>query len=133
MRSGWCLDDPTFWQKAASTLDPVGGAVLVIGGLVLTRRVIRGGRREGLFTEGTATRTRQLGWFLLMMTLAWPFVGAAGRGVVVQAAVPRESWIDSLAHPGVPGALVVVSLGILTVARVLRRAVPLQEEVDATI
>ena len=128
-----CITHPTTWQKVSSALGPVGDLVFGPMALWLTRRVIRGARREGLFTDGTARRTRELGWFLLVMTLGWPFVAAAGRGVVVDAAVRSRDWTFMLFHPGVPVALVVVSLGVLTIARVLRRAVPLQQEVDATI
>ena len=128
-----CLSDPSLGQRAASALTPVGDLIFVIGGLLLVRRVIRAGRRGGLFTDVMATRTRQLGWFLLVMTVVWPFVAAAGAGVVVEAAVRRGQWTDLLGHPSGSLGLVVVSFGILTVARILRRAVALQEEVDATI
>lgn len=128
-----CLTNPTFWQKAAASLGPLGEVLFIYGGLLLTRRVIRGARRDGLFTEGTARRTGHLGWFLLVMTLPWPFVAAAGRGVVVEAAVRGRDWTYLLSEPHVPVAMVVVSLGVLTIARVLRRAVPLQQDVDATI
>jgi Protein of unknown function (DUF2975) len=128
-----CLTDPTFWQRAASALEPVGSMVFGLGSLVLTRRTIRRARRGGLFTPEAARATRQLGWFLLVMTALWPFVAAAGRGVVVAAAVPGQSWAGQLIPPGGSIALVVVSFGVLTFARILRRAVPLQEEVDATV
>jgi Ni/Fe-hydrogenase subunit HybB-like protein len=107
--------------------------VFAIGSLLLIRRVIRKARRVGLFTEATAARTRHLGWFLLVMTGLWPFVAAAGRGVVVAAAVRDESWTDQLLSPGISIALVVVSFGVLTFARILRRAVPLQDDVNATV
>ncbi|WP_193612545.1 DUF2975 domain-containing protein [Nocardioides lijunqiniae] len=128
-----CLSEPTRWQKTASALEPLGLLVFVLGSLLLVRRVIEGARRSGLFTEVTAARTRQLGWFLLVMTLVWPFVAAAGRGVVVEAAVRGGTWTGQLFHPGISVSLVVVSLGVLSVARVLRRAVPMQDELDATV
>lgn len=128
-----CISDPTFWQKAASALVPVGGLIFTVGGLLLIRRVIRSGRRSGPFTLDVASRTRQLGWFMMAMSVVWPFVGAAGAGVVVEAAVRDGEWTSTLMRPDGSLGLVVVSLGILTVARVLRRAVILQEEVDATI
>jgi hypothetical protein len=128
-----CLSRPTFWQKAASVLEPVGFLAFSLGSLFLVRRVIEGARATGLFTDKTAARTRHLGWFLLAMTFAWPFVAAAGRGVVVQAAVRDEGWSGQLFHPGISLSLVVVSLGVLSVARVLGRAVPMQDELDATV
>jgi hypothetical protein len=128
-----CLDHPTALQRFASELGSVGDLVLGIGALVLVRRVIRTGRRSGLFTVTLARQVQRLGWWLLVMSLVWPFVAAAGRGVVVQAAVPSRSWTDALFDPRITIGMVVASLGVITVARVLRRAVLLQGEVDATV
>jgi hypothetical protein len=128
-----CLEHPTVWQKAASALAPVGDVVFGLGGLWLVRRVIRAARREGLFTACVARRTRVLGWFLLAMGGVWPFLAGAGRGVVVQAALPGVSWSHELWSPHISPFVVTVALGVITFARILERAVPLQAEVDATV
>lgn len=128
-----CLDDPTPRQAFASELESVGTLVLGVGALILIRRAIRTGRRSGLFTVTFANQVQHLGWWLLAMSLVWPFIAAAGRGVVLQAAVPSRSWTDALFQPGITLGMVVASLGVITVARVLRRAVVLQDEVDATV
>ncbi|MCW2794453.1 MAG: hypothetical protein JWO76_3551 [Nocardioides sp.] len=128
-----CLTDPTRWEQVAARVEPVGTVLFVLGSLLLIRRVIRIARRAGLFTAPTASRTRQLGWFLLVATVVGPFLAAAGRGVVLAGAVHGLHWYDELTPPHLPYALVVVALGVLTFSRILRTAVPLQEEVDATI
>ena len=128
-----CISEPTLSQTVGAALEPVGDLVFIIGGLLLARRAIGEGRRRGLFTETFAARTRQLGWFMLLMTLVWPFAAAAGAGIVVEAAVQGGRWSDMLVHPQGSVGLVIVSFGILTVARILRRAVELQVDVDHTI
>ncbi|WP_435743580.1 DUF2975 domain-containing protein [Nocardioides sp. SYSU DS0663] len=128
-----CIDDPTLFQKTASALQPVGDLVFGVGSLVLLRAAIRVGRRSGPFTVAFARRVQRLGWFMLVMSALWPFLAAAGRGVVLDAVVPRQTWTYPLFQPGVSVALVVVSFGVLTTARLLRRAVLLQEEADQTV
>ena len=128
-----CLKDPTRLQQAAGVLDTIGGGVLAIGGLLLIQRVVRTARRGGLFTEETADRTRQLGWFLLAMTLLWPLLEGAGTGIVLSAAVQDVSWARGLFSADISYTLLVVAIGVLTFARILRQAVPLQDEVDATV
>lgn len=135
-----CLQDPTPGQKAGAVLKPLGDLVLVVVGLLLIRRAIRTGRRTRVFSLPFARQVQQLAWFVLASALVWPFVAAAGRGVVLEAAVRDRSWYDALSSPGISLGLVVAGLGLVTVARVLRRAVLLQEralllqeEVDETV
>lgn len=128
-----CLQDPTWAQRIAGGLDPIGAGVLGLVGLLLIRRAVRTARRGGLFTPSTAARTRELGWFLLGMSVVFPLVAAAGRGVVLVAAVSDASWTSGLRDIDLSFTMIVVAIGVLTFARVLRQAVPLQEEVDTTV
>lgn len=104
-----------------------------LGALVLIRRFIRTARRGGLFTQPTASAAGHLGWFLLLFAVLLPFAAAAGEGVVVAQAVRGTDWYEPLSGPDLSLVLVITALGVLTMARVLARAVPLQEEVDATV
>ena len=56
-----------------------------------------------------------------------------GAEVVVAQAVRGTDWYEPLSGPDLSLVLVITALGVLTMARVLARAVPLQEEVDATV
>jgi hypothetical protein len=128
-----CLKNPTVGQKAASALGPVGDLVFGLGSLWMVRALIRTARQAGLFTPAVARRTRTLGWFVLVMSAAYPFVAGAGRGVVLAAAVDDVSWMRGLASPGISWIGIVVGLGVITFARIMERAIHLQEEVDATV
>jgi hypothetical protein len=127
-----CLEDPTPWQKAAAAVEPVGHLVFALGALLLVKRVMRAAQ-NGLFTELTAKRTKHLGWFMLAMSLGWPFLAAGGRAVIVEAAAKEARLGEVWFAPGVQLSLVVVSLGVLSVSRVVRRAVPMQDELDVTV
>ena len=132
---GWtvCLKDANAWQWTAARVEPITQFVFIAVALLLIRRTIQGARLAGMFSTETARRTRHLGWFLLLGTVIGSLLSAAGRGVVISAAVRHISWARELTHPHVSVLLVVVGLGILSFARILRLAVPLQEEVDATV
>lgn len=128
-----CLTDATVPQRIAAALGPVGGLLLLLGMTWLVLRAAGAGRRRGLFTPELAARTRQLGWFLLAMALIHPLVAAAGEGIVLAAAIRGYSPLTALGHPDLSAGTVFVALGVLSFARILRRAVPLQEEVDTTV
>lgn len=128
-----CLTDATVPQRVAAALAPVGGLFVLLGATWLVLRAARAGRRHGLFTPELATRIRQLGWFLLVVALIYPFVAAAGEGVVLAAAIREYSPLTALWHPDFSAGMVFVALGALSFARILRRAVPLQEEMDTTV
>jgi len=54
-------------------------------------------------------------------------------GVLISSAVDDVRWMDGLRGFDMPWTLVVVGIGVITVGRVLRRAVDLQDDADATI
>ncbi|MCW2749581.1 MAG: hypothetical protein JWR83_691 [Aeromicrobium sp.] len=128
-----CLKQPTLVEYWAARIDPVGRFVFTLGALLLIRRFIRTARQRGLFTQPTATATRHLGWFLLLFSTLAPFAAVAGSGLIVSEAVKGAHWYNGLWSPDLSLVLIVTALGVLTMARVLGRAVHLQEEVDATV
>ena len=124
-----CLNDPNGAEVAAAAVPTVGTTALAVGALVLVRRVIRRARRHGAFTLPVAAAVRHLAWLLLVQALVWPFVSAAARGTVLDGATGGD-WHASLLSPGLNWLLVIVAVGVLTVGRVLRLSVALQDEVD---
>lgn len=128
-----CDDHPGRVVKTLSTAGAAAPLLLFIGFLVLSRRLIRQARDDGVFTTSVAARTRTLGWYLLLGSLTVEVVRSIADGVVARSAVGGISWDIGLKHLDLPLTLLVVALGIITVARVLRQAVVLQDDVDATI
>ncbi len=127
-----CLTDATWWQDLAGDVEPVGQLALVLAAVVLLRRIIRAAREEGPFTDGVAARVRHLAWLLLGQALVWPFVVGASRGVALEEAT-GQPWHGSLLAAPFSVLLLVVAVGVLTVARVLRLSVPMQDEIDALV
>ncbi|WP_345266548.1 hypothetical protein [Nocardioides nanhaiensis] len=128
-----CLDDATPTQEAAAAVAPVGSLVLGLGGLFLARRAIRAGRREGFSSLALANAVRLTGWFLVVMTIAWPVLAAVARQVALGPVGAESTWADILLEPPGHLGMAIMSLGVLTTAGLLRHAVRLQADVDATI
>lgn len=128
-----CDQTPSAVVKAAASASRGAGLALFLGFLLLARLLIRSARRNGLFTAQVAARTRTLGWFLLLGPLAAATLQATADGIVLSSAVHHVGWSTGLRNIDVPLTLVVVGLGVLTVSRMMRRAVVLQDDADATI
>lgn len=129
-----CRENPGVGLEVAAAADD-GAATfaLLVGCLVVLRLLIRSARRHGLFAREVAARTQLLGWFLLLGALGKAAIEAVGRGIVTASAVDHTSWTDGLSRIEMPWTLLIVGTGVLTFGRVLRQAVELQDEVDATI
>jgi hypothetical protein len=128
-----CLHDPgpaARWEYSIA-----GGASLLflVGVFLLTGGVIRAARAQGLFARAVASRTRVLGWFLLTGSLASAFLGSVSAGLVVARGVEDQSWTVGLRTFDTPWTLVVVGLGVISVARILSRAVSMQDDLDTVI
>ncbi|OKJ18125.1 hypothetical protein AMK23_35690 [Streptomyces sp. CB02130] len=128
----YCATDPSGGQKllqAAGALPPV---VLALGGLWLLNRLLQGAARGGIYTALTASRLRVLGWWILAGSLV-----AAVAQAVSQAALLTTLATGDGASPGnvwdVPLFPVLVGLGLLTFARIVRAGIAMREDVEATI
>lgn len=128
-----CLDDPSTAQQAAAAVAPVGSLVLGLGGLFLARRAIRVGRRAGFSSLALADAVRLAGWFLVVMTVAWPVLAALARQVALGPVGAESTWADVLLGPPGHLGMAIMSLAVLATAGLLRHAARLQADVDATI
>lgn len=119
-------------QILASGRDLVDDAML-LGSTVMILALIRSARRRGLFSPATASWARRLGWFLLAGSILGPLLAALTRWAFVHRLAPDYSLIGSLLAPGIMWTVLITGAGVLTFARVLRVAVPLQEDAELTI
>lgn len=128
-----CNQDPSWGVKAAATASPVAEMLLLFGFLALALRLVRGARRRGPFTREIAGHTRMIGWFLLVGGLVRAAADAMSDGVVVDSAVADVSWTAGILRFDAPWTVLIAAVGIVSFARVLRQAVMLKDDVDATI
>lgn len=129
-----CVAHASLGEQVAASAEGLLSLALTIGVALLIRSAIRTARRDGLFTDRTARAVRRLGWVLIVASVLVPVATKIGIGVVVAAAVADQGWAAQLATGTAPSfPLLLTGLGVLSFARILRLAVPLQEEVALTV
>jgi hypothetical protein len=105
--------------------------LVIVCALVL--RLVWTARRRGLLTRSTARMTRSLGLALIACAVVGPLVAACLRWLFLRHVVTGADLGHSLLHPGFLWTAIVVGMGIITFARILRVAVQLQEEAELTV
>lgn len=131
-----CANQPTLTQRTLVTLTQAPATVLYLAILVLLWQLLRTISRTGPFVLLVARRLRFLAWFIL----AGSVVVAAGEGLaqnvfastIVTDRVPiaanvTNSVIDGLVLP------VLISCGLLTLARVIRVGARMSDDLAGTI
>src|SRR5262245_5190219 len=128
-----CKSDPSVGLRLAASLMDAPTELLFIGFLILMRALIKQARRSGMFTTQVAARTRHLGWYILLGSLGAAAIEALAAGVVLQAAVRGQDWVDGIFTLHTSWSALLVGIGLITIGRVLRQAALMQDEVNATV
>lgn len=113
------------------------GLALLLAFVLVARSLVKQARNVGLFSPGIASRARLLGWVLIGGSLLAHLLRSV-VGVIILNQVVVEDGYDFgagalLSGFGFPITEIVVGIGLISVGRVLGRAVILQEHEDATI
>jgi Protein of unknown function (DUF2975) len=129
-----CAQHPTTWQQTLNVLTQLPTGVFTLGLLILLWRLVAGAQRLGPFARVNPRRLRSLGWWLLIgdliadnaQTLAHT---ALLRSMTTPAQAPL--WTDNM--PSFSWTMLIVGLGMLTVARILTMATAMHEELAVTV
>jgi hypothetical protein len=132
-RVSLCHTNSSALVRLEAAAYPLMHQVLLVAACALVLRLVRVARRRGLFSRPTAHATYLLGWFLIGGALVGPLLAACVRWVFLHQLVHEASLWHSLRHPGFVWTLLLVGVGVISVARVVRVAVPLQEEAALTV
>jgi hypothetical protein len=129
-----CDDRPATSQRVALATRQLVTLLAVTGFLVLLRVLLRRARQEGLFSLAVSRVVRLAGWYLVGAAVVVDAVRAYGTVLIVGPVVPGASagqvFADAL---DVSPAVLLGGIGVLVIARVLRIAVSMREDLDATI
>lgn len=126
-----CNTEPGLKEQALTGLSTAPTFLVFIGFLILTNRSIKQARASGLFTAETARRVQHLGRFLLIGLVAAAFIEWIAKGLLLGTMVEGKGWADGPPYISVPA--LIGALGVVTVGRVLARAVELQNDADTTV
>lgn len=108
--------------------------VWTIGFFVLLLVLTSTARRHGLFTAPVARLTSRLGWYLFAGCLIVSVMHAIGYGAAIhRLAVDYPLPFGILANMHWNWSAIIGGLAAISVGRMMRQAIPLREEVEATV
>lgn len=128
-----CDGAPTLALRVMSSVP--GGVELVFfaGFLALGGRVLRRAQATGLFSDAVARTITVLGAYLLGGAVVAPALVAMAREMVVRHAAAGAGWHVAFVAFGPSLPTLIAAFGVITVGRVMHRAVAMQHDIDATI
>lgn len=129
----YCTGDASSSQQAFKLLRDLPSFILMLGGLLLLNRLLRGAARDGVYTAQTASRLRVLGWWLLAGSLIAEVAEAIAKAKLFATLVEGDR-ADALGNVWeIPFLPIFTALGLFTFARIVRAGVVMREDVEATI
>ncbi|MEU8264201.1 DUF2975 domain-containing protein [Micromonospora sp. NPDC048999] len=124
---------PDVGQRVWYTLTMLPGSALFIGALILLNRLIRGAKRDGIYTPATAKRLRTLGWFLLAGALTRMIVEAVAANRLLATMVANQvDWLRPNTWD-TPWAVLLIAAGLLSFARVMRIGAEMRDDLQGTV
>ncbi|MGW5285390.1 DUF2975 domain-containing protein [Streptomyces collinus] len=131
----YCAEAPDAHLRVLEALGSLPSSLLLIGGLYLLHRFLRGAAREGVCTARTASRLRLVGWWLLVGSLVVEFAEANARAALL-AALAKDVDFSAGSVLGMwnsPYLAVLTGLGVLTFARITRQGVSMREDLEGLV
>lgn len=139
VRANWdtasvCAAHPTSAQSLAAAMTQLPTALLFLGALYLTQRLIRTAARDGAYTTATARLLLILGWWLIAGELVATAIEAFARidllGTLVAWNVDWGQWFVAwdLSWP-----VIFTGLGLITLARVFRIGAGMSADLEGTV
>jgi hypothetical protein len=129
-----CAAHPSVGESLAAALTQLPTALLFLGAFFLAERLTRSAARDGVYTVRIARLMLILGWWLLAGEVAATIVEAFARmsllGGLVTWSVDWAQWFVAW-YPS--WSVVLVGLGLITFARVMRVGVCMREDLEGTV
>lgn len=129
----YCSAEPSPGQQAlyVGMVWPV--LLFWIGFVALARRLVRRGRRDGVFTQRFARGVGAIGAYLLVGCAVVAIVESAARSMLLATIFDSEDTWVGFVGTNFSLSTLVAGFGLLTVGRALRQAVVMRDDLDATI
>jgi Protein of unknown function (DUF2975) len=122
-----------FGQRFLFTLAGIPAFILVIGALMLARRMLDRAQWEGIYTVATARRLRTLAWFLIGGSLVRMVIEGVANILLLNSMVTNWIWWADLQFFQLPLALLFLGAMLLSIARIVRIGAQMNDELQATV
>jgi len=131
----YCAEAPDAHLRFLNELGELPSTLLLISGLFLLHRLLRGAARGGVYTVRTASRLRLLGWWLLAGSLVAGIIEANAEAALLAALAKSEdftagTWLGMWTPPYLA---VLTGLGLLTFARITRAGTSMREDLEGVV
>jgi hypothetical protein len=127
-----CANHPNVRLRLVGLMASWSSVLLWLGFLFQLRRLLKiASQEDALYSPGTASRLRVLGWFLAAGALVVGLIETAANMTIFLSQVhyPGLTWFEpDKLH--LPVVALLVGLSLITVARVMRVGVTMREELN---
>jgi hypothetical protein len=128
-----CQERPDGSAQFLSLLTVLPETVLLLGFLAGVFLLVRRARQAGLFSRPLAQAVHRLGWYVLVGAVLVSIGQALAASALVRHLMPGHDLFDLTGYWDISVSTLLAGAGLLTIARVLRLTVAMQEDLDATI
>lgn len=125
-----CRTGPSHGQRLLYSVDQGAAWLFGLGVIFLLWRLLRHGRRQGVFVQSFARRLTGLGLYVLLGMAVVYVARAWAEGKLVRSLMPGSDAGLQWQFSFLP---LLIGLGLITLGRVVAATVPMREELDATV
>ncbi len=131
----YCAGNPDAHLRLLDVLGTLPSTLLVISGLFLLHRLLRGAARDGVHTVRTASRFRRLGWWVLLGSLVVEVIEANARAALLAELAKTVDFTAGAwtAMWSTPYLAVLTGLGLLTFARITLAGASMREDLEGVV
>jgi hypothetical protein len=128
-----CQENPSAAERVLGFLSVAPPMILLLGFLAGVLIVVRRARRHRLFSRAVAQAVQVLAWFVVIGMVLGSIVQALATSALVHGMYANHDVLDFSGFWELSIPTILAGAGLLTIARMLRMAVDLQNDLDATI
>jgi hypothetical protein len=131
----YCASNMDGYQHSMNVLSELPSFLLLVGGLVITDRLLKAAARNGVYTRQTAARVRTLGWWVLAGSILSGVIQATAQAALLatltdEAPLAPEAWLHSWAPPYLA---ILTGLALIIFSRIMRVGTDMREDIEGTI
>jgi hypothetical protein len=127
-----CTNRPSGGQQVLNVLSTAPSYYFFLGVLIIIWLLLREAEKHGLYTARIPAHLRRLGWYLLVGSLVVMIVQGEAASHLA-ATMLNNVTLGALDYWQMPWETVLIALGVLSFARIMRIGSTMREDLDGTV